>query len=263
MKTLGKIGLFYVIAFVFTIILAIIQQGLGIDTQTISLPQFGPGFAAIVMLMMFRNDHVKLTITLKGIHARKYLGALSIPLVIAAFLFYNQFIGPLSVPPINTSFLVIMLGGILLGAFGEEIGWRGYAQNLLERQLNGLVAFLFVGVLWGFWHVGNFQYGLTYMLFFVFSTIGISAVMAWLLQGSNFNVVLASLFHFGVNVGFYLLTDALTDLRLVALIGIVWMGAAVVIVALNRKDFLQFGKKIQGEAIGKASKRRRTWQANE
>jgi len=53
MKTLARIGTFYGITFVFTIILAIIQQDLGIDAAKISLPQFGPGFAAIVMIMAF------------------------------------------------------------------------------------------------------------------------------------------------------------------------------------------------------------------
>jgi hypothetical protein len=81
------------------------------------------------------------------------------------------------------------------------------------------------------------------MLFFVFSTIGYSAVMTWLLLGTNYNVVLACLFHFAVNAGVYILKDALADSRLIALNGFVWIGAAVFIVALNRKDFLQFRKK--------------------
>lgn len=238
MKTIGRIGLFFGIAFVFTIILSIVQQALGIDAAKISLPQFGPGVASIVMIRLFRSDNVKLTITFKGIPFLKYLAALGIPLIVPAILFlvYNQFIGSLTVRPINVTSLMILLGGILLGAFGEELGWRGYAQNLLERQLNGRIAFLLVGVLWGLWHVGNFQYGPTYMLFFVFSTIGYSAVMAWLLQGTNYNVVLATLFHFAVNVGFYILQDALADIRLIALNGFVWMGAAVVIVVRNKKD---------------------------
>lgn len=241
MKTLVRVGVFYVIAFIFTIILAIIQQALGIATDKISLPQFGPGFAALVMIMLFRNDKVKFAITFKGIPPIKYLGAITIPIVVPVvlFLIYNQFISPLSVPPIDVTSFMIMLVGILLGAFGEELGWRGYAQNLLESRFNGLGAFLLVGVLWGLWHVGNFQNGPIYMLFFMFSTIGYSAVMAWLLKDTNYNVVLASLFHFAVNVGFYILQDASTDLRLIALNGVVWMGAAVAIVAFNRKDFLR------------------------
>lgn len=165
---------------------------------------------------------------------------LHVPLVVPAVLFlaYSQFIAPLSIPPIDVASLAILLGGILLGAFGEELGWRGYAQNLLEREQNGFVAILVVGVLWGVWHIGNFQYGPAYVLFFIFSTIGYSAVLAWLLKGTRYNVILATLFHFGVNVGFYILQDARDDLRLVALNGLVWMGAALIIVVLDRQEFV-------------------------
>jgi hypothetical protein len=68
--------------------------------------------------------------------------------------------------------------------------------------------------------------------------------MAWLLRSTNYSVVLAALFYLAVNVGFYILQDAMADVRLVALDGLVWMGAAVVIVALNRKAFL--GQKRSG-----------------
>jgi hypothetical protein len=79
------------------------------------------------------------------------------------------------------------------------------------------------------------------MLFFIFSTIGYSAVLAWLLRGTRFNVILATLFHFGVNVGFYILQNARDDLRLVALNGLVWLGAALFTVALDRQvKFPQF-----------------------
>ncbi len=244
MKTLIRVGVFYGITFIFTIILAIVQQALSIDAEKIVLPQFGPGLAALVMVMVFRGDNVKFTISFKGIPFLKYLGAISIPIVVSIILFliYNQFIRPITIPLANASSLTIMLGGMLLGAFGEELGWRGYLQSVLSSRLNGLIAFLLVGVLWGLWHVGNYQNGPTYMLFFVLSTIGYSAVMAWLLQGTNYNVVLACLFHFAVNAGFFMLKDALADIRLVALNGFVWMGAAVVIVALNRREFLRLRK---------------------
>ena len=236
MKTFGKIGLFFVITFVFTILLAIVQQFLGMDTTQVSLPQFGPGIAALVMLRLFRKDQVKLTVTLKGIHPLKYLAALGIPLAVPVILFfiYNQFVTPISIPSLDSTSFMMMLGGIMLGAFGEELGWRGYAQNLLERERNSVVAFLVIGVIWGVWHIGNFQNGPIFMLFFVFSTIGYSAVMGWLLQGTSYNVVLATLFHFAVNVGFFILQDARTDYRIAVLNGLVWIGATVIIVVRNK-----------------------------
>lgn len=240
MKTFGRIGLFFVITFMFTMLFAVVQQFLGIDTSQISLPQFGPGIAALVMLRLFRKDQMTLTMTLRGVHPLKVVAALGIPLAVPALLFliYSHSVAPISIPRMDGMAFAVLLGGILLGAFGEEVGWRGYAQNLLDRQLNGVAAFLIVGVLWGVWHIGNFQHGLPYMLFFVFSTVGYSAVMAWLLQDTHYNVILAGLFHFAVNVGFYVLQDALTDIRLVALNGFVWLGAAVLIVARHRQGFL-------------------------
>jgi membrane protease YdiL (CAAX protease family) len=245
MKTLIRVGVFYGIAFLFTILLAVIQQSLGIDAGKIVLPQFGPGLAALVMVLLFRGDNVKFSTAVKGIPFPKYLGAIGIPIVVSIILFliYSRFINPISIPLTNAASLIVMLGGMLLGAFGEELGWRGYLQSMVSGRVNGLVAFLLVGVLWGFWHVGNYANGPMHMLFFVFSTIGYSAVMAWLLQNTNYNVILAGLFHFAVNAGFFLLTDALADLRAIALNGCVWLGAAVVITVLNRKDFLRLGRK--------------------
>lgn len=245
MKTLLRVVVFYGIAFVFTIILSVIQQTLGIDANKIVLPQFGPGLAALLMLVLFRRDQLKLALTFKGIPFLKYLGAVGIPIAVACLLFlvYRQFFGSLSVPRLDIASLSLMLGGMLLGAFGEELGWRGYLQNLLDKRSNGLIAFLVVGILWGLWHVGNYQNGSNYMLFFVFSTIGYSAVMGWLLRGTNYNVILASLFHFGVNAGYYLLKDGLTDLRLIVLNGLLWLGAALLITVLYRKEFLPLRRK--------------------
>jgi membrane protease YdiL (CAAX protease family) len=237
MKIFKKIGLFFVITFVFTILLSVVQQLLGIDPMQISLPQFGPGIAALVMLRLFRKDQVKVTVTLKGIHPLKYLVALVLPLVVPVILFlvFNQFVAPISIPSIDGTAFLVMLVGIMLGAFGEELGWRGYAQNLLARERNSVVAFLVVGVLWGVWHVGNFQNGPIFMLFFVFSTIGYSAVMGWLVRGGNSNVLLPTLFHFSVNVGFFILQEAATDVRIAALNGLVWLGAAVLVVLRSKK----------------------------
>ncbi len=38
-------------------------------------------------------------------------------------------------------------------AFGEEFGWRGYAQGRLVREFGLLKGLLLLGILWGVWHV--------------------------------------------------------------------------------------------------------------
>ena len=243
MKTLIRIVVFYGVTFVFTIILSTIQHASGIvDAGKIVLAQFGPGLATLTMLVLFRKDNTKITISFKGISFLKYLGVISIPVLVSMMLFliYSRFIRPLSLPAIDVASFAIILAGMLLGAYGEELGWRGYLQNLLDRRLNTLVAFILVGILWGLWHVGNYLNGPVYMLFFILSTIGYSGVMAWLILGTNYNVILACLFHFAVNAGFYVLKNALADTRLIAMNGLAWISIAAVIAWFNRKDFLRF-----------------------
>ncbi|MEM7799536.1 MAG: CPBP family intramembrane glutamic endopeptidase, partial [Chloroflexota bacterium] len=232
MNLLTKIGLYVGATFILTILLAGIQQITGLDPQRLSLPQWGPGIIAIAMVLTFKQDGVRLNLSVQAAHTPKYLIALALPVTVALLLYliYSQFIGPIGLPPFEFPALMLLFGGILLGALGEELGWRGYAQNLLDRHLAPLVGTLIIGVIWGVWHVGNFQYGALHMLFFVLGTIGISLFIRWLIEGAQHSVILATAVHFAINAGYYILGDALTDTRLMILNGIVWLGIGVAVV---------------------------------
>jgi membrane protease YdiL (CAAX protease family) len=45
------------------------------------------------------------------------------------------------------------LGSLLSGSIGEEIGWRGFAQPLLQKRAGALSAAIVLGVIWGIWHL--------------------------------------------------------------------------------------------------------------
>jgi membrane protease YdiL (CAAX protease family) len=45
------------------------------------------------------------------------------------------------------------LGALLSGSIGEEIGWRGFAQPLLQKRAGALGAAVVLGVIWGIWHL--------------------------------------------------------------------------------------------------------------
>jgi membrane protease YdiL (CAAX protease family) len=47
-------------------------------------------------------------------------------------------------------------------AFGEELGWRGYAQGKFVRQFGLLGGLLLLGTLWGVWHTPIFYFTGTY-----------------------------------------------------------------------------------------------------
>lgn len=241
MNIVKKAVVFYLLTQLFTFVLGGIQQFTKTDPSIILLPQLGPGLAAVTTLLIYRKDHVKLTASIKADQILKYLAAIAIPVLVSLVLFFigQQFIGNLGVPHLGVTSFPVLLGGILVGAFGEELGWRGYLQQILESRANILVASLWVGVLWGMWHFGNYHYGAIWMLFFLCSTTAYSVIMAWLLRNANYNVLIAGLFHSAVNLGFFLLKDALADLRFIMLNGVVWMSIAIILVCTRRKVFLQ------------------------
>jgi membrane protease YdiL (CAAX protease family) len=58
--------------------------------------------------------------------------------------------------------LTLLLGSSLstLAALGEEIGWRGFLQPALQERRSPFVSTLFVGLVWGYWHVPVNLHGL-------------------------------------------------------------------------------------------------------
>lgn len=45
-----------------------------------------------------------------------------------------------------------VVGPVVAGAVGEEIGWRGFAQPRLQRVASALTASLVIGFVWATWH---------------------------------------------------------------------------------------------------------------
>src|SRR4030095_6150792 len=43
-------------------------------------------------------------------------------------------------------------------ALGEELGWRGYAQEKLLHEFGIIKGFLLLGIVWGFWHSPAFYF---------------------------------------------------------------------------------------------------------
>jgi membrane protease YdiL (CAAX protease family) len=91
---------------------------------------------------------------------------------------------------------------IILGPISEELGWRGYAQDRLERLISPILAAVMIGVVWAFWHlplffmVGTAQYenGLPFLPFLITLTT-LSIVFAWLHQHTARSIWTAIFFH--------------------------------------------------------------------
>jgi uncharacterized protein len=96
---------------------------------------------------------------------------------------------------------------VLVNGFGEETGWRGYAQPLLQRRHGPLVATLGVSAIWGVWHLPMFVVLASFRSFgpatLVGWTIGLfsgAVVLAWLYNRSGDSILLAAVWHGGFNL---------------------------------------------------------------
>jgi membrane protease YdiL (CAAX protease family) len=94
---------------------------------------------------------------------------------------------------------------VMIGAVGEEAGWRGVLQPELERRFGAFKGTVLVGLVWGYWHLpanlAGYNDGehplLGSLVLFPLATVGMSFAFAWLTRRSG-SVWPAALAH-GVN----------------------------------------------------------------
>ena len=223
------IALFFGITFMMSGLMLLLQRVLNIDFGIIILPQLSPGISAFIMVKIFKSHKLNIVFLPGKIHFTYYLIAVGLPFFVSTVLYvlYSNLITPISITVHDLQQLGFMLFGILIGAFGEEIGWRGYLQKLLHHRMNGFMGSVIVGVLWALWHIWYYEYGVAYMGFFILSTISYSLVLARILYATQYNVLLAFLFHGAVNIGFFPFREVINDLRLMGINSLLWLVIAL------------------------------------
>ncbi len=98
---------------------------------------------------------------------------------------------------------------LLFGPLPEELAWRGYALELLQKRWGALASSLFLGAAWTVWHIplffisGSYQHGLglgtSGFWLFMADKIPQSVLMTWVYNNNRRSTLSAILFHFSVN----------------------------------------------------------------
>ena len=103
--------------------------------------------------------------------------------------------------------LVGVLLIILVGALGEEAGWRGYALPQLQRRFSPLASSLILAVGWFGWHLPQFFVIATYRDFSPVQYVGMflglacgAVVLTWLYNRSGGSILLVAVWHGLYNV---------------------------------------------------------------
>lgn len=90
------------------------------------------------------------------------------------------------------------------GPIAEELGWRGFAQEKLQLKYGVIPAGLIIGCFWVLWHLPLMIFlpqGIGHMpiIAYVIVMINMSVLFGWLYNKTRGSVLLAVLFHAGMN----------------------------------------------------------------
>ena len=224
-KQVKKPVLFFIFTFVFTwgLWLPSILAGLGIDIVidaetytaiTVPIGAFAPLLVALALVIKQKGwqggwDFFRQAFDLK-IKPIYLIAAFVIPLIIHILSHYlalvlgfpvadTLFPANLGIPSILIAipyfFLMLIIGG-----GQEEFGWRGYAQEPLQKRMGVIPASLLIGFVWGLWHLplwfmpGDGHSTYPYIAFLIMTT-SISIVYGWLYNASHKKLLTVIIFH--------------------------------------------------------------------
>jgi len=166
-------------------------------------------------LMGFQKPRLS-TLIRAAIVPHLYLGTL----LVVVLLLYGGSID-LSEYSFQDKFVIFLLGPFTLVPFilGEEVGWRGYLQNIATSAFGNFKGILILGLVWGWWHIPMSLHGLNFasfplyeaFIFYPIFCIALSLAIAYLGLGRSLlwtgvalhcvNNSLGSIIHFNVDFG--------------------------------------------------------------
>ncbi len=195
-----------------------------------------------ITIKEYFNTHFKSKTNIKSFTVPLLLQSFILFMAVAIFFVVNtkpfgtiEFISASSV----VSFLLIDLTG---GALGEELGWRGYALNTLQKKYSPLVSSLLLGLIWGFWHLPLMLLSgytgvelIYYITAFMFTIVSLSVIITFFYNKSH-NILIAMWMHFLFN--FFMKIVVIDFLSLLIYVSVGYVIVAIIIVSTNRNQMI-------------------------
>ena len=178
---------------------------------------------------------------------RWYVVAVLLPIAIVgvAHLIYWLLGGRVTGPLLDVSALSVGMGAIIAGSLGEEIGWRGFAQPLLQKRLSIFWASCIVGLIWATWHCwivlapGGFDgtwlldVSMTYV-----RLVATAVIYGWLYNVTGRSLLVVMLAHAAHNV--VLTCVPVTNAHIAVLVAVLYGVAAVAISWSARHELFRY-----------------------
>ena len=227
----------------------------------------GPGLAGVVLMKLLytesaQKDFWDRVTNVRRIGGRWYLAVfLYAPLTfaIAAGIdillggtgyFVGGWVSQLTSNP--AAFLPTLLFSTLPPVL-EELGWRGYALDQLQRTRKALAAGLILGVIWAVWHLplflieGTNQHDAVGFLttrfwLFMIGVVALSVAFTWIHNGTGGSILASIMLHSWTNFTLQTFEGTLrTDI--IFYIGTLW-GFVVIVTVIYGAKTLASGEKI-------------------
>ena len=140
------------------------------------------------------------------------------------------------------TWLVTFGDNLIRGPIGEELGWRGFVLNELQKNFSPLKSAIIVGVAWGFWHtplwflsgysgIQLIEYITCFLIYIIAASVIMTVFYNW-----NHNLFIPILIHQLFNYFLAIQTgDVLQNITVTALLYFI---VAVVLVLVNYKKCL-------------------------
>lgn len=132
-----------------------------------------------------------------------------------------------------------VIGPLIAGSLGEEIGWRGFAQPFLQQRYSVFWASVIIGVLWATWHLWPViaPGGLLHLTpLDVVQTyvrlISTAIIYGWIYNSTRGSLLLVMLAHAGHNIAIDLLPSIPDGTALI--LAFLYLAAAIVVVWVTK-----------------------------
>jgi uncharacterized protein len=140
------------------------------------------------------------------------------------------------------SILLFLFGyNLILGPLGEELGWRGFVLNELQKRFSPIKSAIIIGLLWGFWHTPLWLMtgysGLQmvqYIICFLSSIVAVSIIIT-IFYNLNHNLLIPIIIHQLFN--YFLAIQKGDVLKILTVTSLLYVILAVVAVIVNDKKY--------------------------
>jgi len=237
-----RILTFTALTYTLLLVLGGMTQIIGLPVE-VGLPQLSPGFAGMLMVQIFPDDRHHMTFVDPTAPIGRYIVAAAIPLcagLVAYFLCQDVTPDDSESSGVSSNLLLFFVL-TPIGAFGEEIGWRGYLHKRLESEgFRGIMSSLIVGIIWTGIHIpmmihgGSVLFTAVYGALVIFLATSIYAVV----QDTDFSIVIATIFHAALNWTNFLYVDRIYMVKVMEIVASVWFVVAIACVVVRRNLYL-------------------------